>query len=87
MFRSVTFAEYAVDQPRNHDEDTPSVVDVVGDGEDNQEPSDHATSEKGSWPPVPGSPIMTPGSTGPVDRPTGFISTRQSSTPGRDGEE
>ena len=30
---------------------------------------------------------MTPGSLGPIDRPTGAIPTRQSSTPGRDGEQ
>ena len=54
--RSVTFAKYAVNQPRNRDEDTPSVIDVFGDSEDNQEPSDQATSEEGSWTPVIGSP-------------------------------
>ena len=53
MSRSVTFAETAVDQPRK--EDTPSIIDVVGDGEDNPDPSDHATSDEGICTPVPGS--------------------------------
>ena len=51
--QSVTFAETAVDQPRK--EATPSVIDVVGDGEDNPDPSDHATSDEGICTPVPGS--------------------------------
>ena len=83
--RSVTFAETAVDQPRKVA--TPSVIDVVGDGEDNPDPSDRATSDEGICTPVPGSPIMTPDSTEPMDRPDGAIPTLQSSTPGRDGEQ
>ena len=81
----MTIAETAVDQPRK--EDTPSVIDVVGDGEDNQDPRDHATSDEGICTPVPGSPIMTPDSTEPMDRPNGAIATLQSSTPGRDGKQ
>uniref|UniRef100_A0AAV1UZ15 Integrase catalytic domain-containing protein n=1 Tax=Peronospora matthiolae TaxID=2874970 RepID=A0AAV1UZ15_9STRA len=56
--RSVTFVETAVEQTRK--EDTPSVIDVVGDGEDMQDPRDHAISDEGTCTPVPGSPIMTP---------------------------
>ena len=83
--RSVTFVETAVEQPRN--EGTPSVIDVVEDVDDIQDLSDHATSDEGTCTPVPGSPIMTPNSTVPMDRPTGAVTTRQSSTPGRDGEQ
>uniref|UniRef100_A0AAV1V3K5 Integrase catalytic domain-containing protein n=1 Tax=Peronospora matthiolae TaxID=2874970 RepID=A0AAV1V3K5_9STRA len=56
--RSVTFVETAEEQTRY--EDTPSVIDVVGDGDDLQDPRDHAISDEGTCTPVPGSPIMTP---------------------------
>ena len=74
-----------MEQP--HSKYAPSVIDVVGEGEDDQDPSDHATSDEGTCTPVPGSPIMTFDSTGPMDRPTVARTTRQSSTPGRDGEQ
>ena len=38
------FAETVVEQP--HNEDTLIVIDVVGDGEDNQDPSDHAQAKR-----------------------------------------
>ena len=82
--RIVTFAETVVELP--HSEDTPSVIDVVGNGEDNQDPSDHATSDEGTSTLVPASSIMTYDSTVLMDRPTGAITTRRPSTPGRDGE-
>ena len=49
--RSVTFAENVVDHPRK--QETPSVIDIVGDGEDNRDPSDRATSDEESCTPVP----------------------------------
>uniref|UniRef100_A0AAV1VHK9 Uncharacterized protein n=1 Tax=Peronospora matthiolae TaxID=2874970 RepID=A0AAV1VHK9_9STRA len=36
--------------------------------------------------PTPGSPSVTHVNTGPTERPSGPVPTRQSSTPGRDGE-
>ena len=74
-----------VDQIRN--ENKHDIIDVVDDGEDNLDPTDHATSDEGPRTPTPGSPIMTPDNTGPMDRPTSAIPTRQSSTPGRDSEQ
>ncbi|CAI5712611.1 unnamed protein product [Peronospora destructor] len=82
--RSVTFDEDAAVQPRTSG--TPCVIDVVSDGEENQEPI-NTSSNDGTHTPITGSPRVTPVRAGPVERPAGAVTTRQSSTPGRDGKQ
>ena len=82
--RSVTFSEQVAVQPRS--DSTPCVIDVVGEQEENTPPS-YTSSNDGIHTPESGSPRVTTVRTGPTDRPADAVPTRQSSTPGRDGEQ
>ena len=82
--RSVTFTDNTAVQRSNNN--TPCVIDVVGDDEEGQGPSD-TPAHDGYHTPVTGSPRVSPNNLGPEERPSGAIPTRQSSTPGRDGEQ
>lgn len=61
-------------------------MDVMGKGAERQASSDASINDD-IHTPTSGSPLVTPIGTAPAERPTGAIPTRQSSTPGRDGEE
>ena len=70
---------------KQQSESTPCVIDVLGEGDDDEEIIDRSLTD-GVNTPRSGSPRIVPVGTEPTERPTGAIPTRQSSTPGRDGE-
>ena len=85
--RSVIFAENAESLPvKPQIESTPFVIDVSGEGDDDEE-MDDTSMDDGVNTPRSGSPRSVRAGTELTERPTGAVPTRQSSTPGRDGEE
>nr|CCA21916.1 PREDICTED: copia proteinlike putative [Albugo laibachii Nc14] len=83
--RSVTFAESATTFPRRVN--TPGVIDVVGDGEQDQDMHDESTRKSFHTPPTGPRPDQTQDIPELSEIPTGAIPKQRSGTPGRDGKQ
>ena len=81
----MTLVENVTASPQN--DNPPSVIDVVGDEEQDQEQHDGSTTESFHTPPTGPRPAETQDIPELSERPTGAKATQHSSTPGRDDEE